>query len=190
MILWCNNTKSDERKYYILGWLSSFYESNGFQKDDTICFELTKNGDKPVITFYRVSIAEGDKKLLEQDFASFNSTCCRYFRSIVSRSNLSRGLIIIPKHFARQNGLTRRKCDMVLTDIKGRSHMMKLGYEGNKDCGSDFLHGKRSLYNSYGLEKGDIVIFELICNGDKPIMKIYCCTKPVRKGKWSNNNMV
>lgn len=84
---------------------------------------------------------------------------------------------VIPAQFARQNGLTNRRCDIELRDEEGNSHTMKLRDSircYNKTRYSSKVIAKwPSFYKCYGLRTGDVIIFELINNGDKPVMKFY-----------------
>lgn len=76
---------------------------------------------------------------------------------------------VVPTQFARENGLTTTWCDIILRDKKGKSSTMLLWCNSSNN-GTHFIFGWPPFYTSNGIKDDAIICFELIHNGEMPVM--------------------
>ncbi|XP_070047907.1 B3 domain-containing protein REM5-like [Nicotiana tomentosiformis] len=82
---------------------------------------------------------------------------------------ISKCLMHVPKLFARENGLSNRKCTIVIRDeqrswefrLYSSARSIFIGGEWRKFCAANFL------------KEGDHVMFEIFSKGEKPTLKFY-----------------
>lgn len=74
----------------------------------------------------------------------------------------------LPKHFAMENDIFNKKCDVIIRDERQRSWKLRLA---THDCRVHLLGGWREFRVANDLNVGDYMMFEVIANGEKPIWK-------------------
>ncbi|KAM3270576.1 putative B3 domain-containing protein REM15 [Capsicum chacoense] len=92
-----------------------------------------------------------------------------HFISTVKPYWMSMSMIHVPKLFARESGLSRRKCGIMIRDEESswpfrlfcRGRRTFIGGEWRKFCAANLL------------KEGDRILFEIFSNGEKPVLKIY-----------------
>ncbi|CDP14476.1 unnamed protein product [Coffea canephora] len=92
-----------------------------------------------------------------------------HFISSLKPFNLKYRRIHLPMAFARENGLSSRRCQMILKDQRKRKWKLQLGYFGSNVY---IGRGWFECQTANGLKIGDRFALELISNKKKPIMKI------------------
>ena len=76
----------------------------------------------------------------------------------------------VPRHFAKMNGLFRKRCDIILEDESGKSWPMSLRPSTDR---VNIGNGWYNFIKTKGLDTGDRVILELVKNREKPVMKFH-----------------
>ncbi|XP_070019456.1 B3 domain-containing protein REM10-like [Nicotiana sylvestris] len=93
---------------------------------------------------------------------------------------LFRGYLSLPRQFAKANGLSNKKCDLIIKDDRQRSWKLKLSSSKSRVYMGD---GWRKLVTDNCLKEGDRIRFEIATNGETPIWKSQVLTDetPIRK---------
>ncbi|KAM7486195.1 hypothetical protein LguiA_002204 [Lonicera macranthoides] len=174
---WPLRLKHDGSHVYISRGFRQFNVANGLKAGDSFIIQLLHNGYKPLMNFIRLNKIPKMKparKLVFEEKAS----CSRNsndggehghpsFSSTLTASNININVMYIPMEFARTNGLTNRKCEMIMKDEKGRSWPMRLRHNGSHVSVSKGFH---QFHTANGLKEGDSFIIQLLQNGNKPLM--------------------
>ncbi|MCD9646726.1 hypothetical protein HAX54_036880 [Datura stramonium] len=82
---------------------------------------------------------------------------------------ISKSLMHVPKLFARESGLSKRKCMIMIRDEQ-RSWAFRLHYSAGKTL---IGGGWRKFCAANFLTEGDPIMFEIFSKGEKPILKFY-----------------
>ncbi|XP_015085033.1 B3 domain-containing protein REM17-like isoform X1 [Solanum pennellii] len=97
------------------------------------------------------------------------SPCSRsHFECIVKPYCITHSYLRLPKHFAMENGIFNKKCDVIIRDERQRSWKLRLA---THDCRVHLLGGWSEFRIANDLNVGDYMMFEVIANGEKPIWK-------------------
>uniref|UniRef100_M1AKH4 DNA binding protein n=2 Tax=Solanum tuberosum TaxID=4113 RepID=M1AKH4_SOLTU len=99
---------------------------------------------------------------------TYNPCSLSHFECIVKPYCLTHSYLRLPKHFAMENGLFNKKCDVIIRDERQRSWNLRLA---THDCRVHLLGGWREFRVANDLNAGDYMMFEVIANGEKPIWK-------------------
>ncbi|KAJ8435300.1 hypothetical protein Cgig2_026392 [Carnegiea gigantea] len=94
-----------------------------------------------------------------------------YWLAVNKSGYLTWGGVPIPKAFAAENGLRKRSCEMILTDEKGKSWPMTLRHANSS--GTTYIGCWRRFHEAIGLNIGDHLVFELLDDGEKPVIKFH-----------------
>ncbi|KAM3266550.1 B3 domain-containing protein REM3-like [Capsicum annuum] len=87
----------------------------------------------------------------------------------------SRGLLYVPQQFAIANGLTNKKCGLIVRDERQRSWNLKLSFGGTQ-VRTYIGYGLRKLIAENCTKEGDRINFEVVTNGKTPIWKFQVFT--------------
>ncbi|KAJ9555148.1 hypothetical protein OSB04_009762, partial [Centaurea solstitialis] len=134
------------------GW-HEYCIANGLKKGDNFQFELIQKGTKPVANITRIP------KRTPMVKATTHKRC---FKSTLLRIN-------VPMDFARSNGWDSRNCEMVVVDEKRRDWRTKLCCKHGRVS----IKGCHGMQVANGVKKGDEFLFELVDNGNKPLLKFH-----------------
>ncbi|XP_009766332.1 B3 domain-containing protein REM8-like isoform X1 [Nicotiana tabacum] len=155
----------------IVGGWNEFHAANDLKVGDCIMFEVVTNGDKPIRKFYgkpNPSMKSSSKAFPYAGTDTHKPFSRSHFVCTVRPYYLSNDLLYIPKQFALANGLTNKKCDLIIRDELQRSWNVRLCSFGN----SVFIRGGwHEFRNAKCLKEGDCIMFELVTNGNRPILK-------------------
>nr|XP_025888236.1 B3 domain-containing protein REM10-like isoform X1 [Solanum lycopersicum] len=115
------------------------------------------------------------KKVKFKEAATHNCRGQSHYQCIVRPNYISNGYLRLPKHFAIANGLTNKKCDLIVRDERQRSWNLRLvAYDS---CVR--VYGEWSNFCIVNnLKKGDYVTFEIVPYGEK-----ICTIKHLRHKK-------
>ncbi|KAF3685402.1 putative xyloglucan glycosyltransferase 5-like [Capsicum annuum] len=91
-----------------------------------------------------------------------------HFVCIVRRYCLVNDFLVIPTKFELANGLSNKRCDLIIRDERERSWNVKLRSSGNRVC---IRGGWDEFRDANFLKKGDCIMFEVVSNGNTPIWK-------------------
>ncbi|KAM3270580.1 hypothetical protein P3S67_028782 [Capsicum chacoense] len=135
------------------GW-REFCVDNDMKVRDCIKFEVVTNGEKPILKFH----GAGTHKPFGQS----------HFVCIVRPYCFVNDSLVIPTKFALANGLSNKRCDLIIRDERERSWNVKLHSSGN----SVYIRGGcHEFRDANCLKEGDCIIFEVVSNGNTPIWK-------------------
>ncbi|XP_049376778.1 B3 domain-containing protein REM10-like [Solanum stenotomum] len=104
-----------------------------------------------------------------------------HFECIVRPYCLLKGFMFLPQQFAIANGLTNKKCTLIVRDERQKSWNIKLCSYGNR---AYIGNGWRKFAVEKYLKDGDRIMFEIVTNGETPIWKFRVVTHgetPMRK---------
>nr|XP_016469436.1 PREDICTED: B3 domain-containing protein REM10-like [Nicotiana tabacum] len=96
---------------------------------------------------------------------------------------LSKGFLCLPQQFAKPNGLTNKKCDLIIRDGRQRSWNLKLSFSRRPRV-YIIGDGLRKFIVDNCLEEGDRIMLEVVTNGETPIWRFQVVTNggtPIRK---------
>ncbi|KAG5589107.1 hypothetical protein H5410_039621 [Solanum commersonii] len=96
-----------------------------------------------------------------------------HFECIVRPYCLSKGFMYLPQQFAIANGLTNKKCELIVRDQRQKSWNIKLSSNRNRAFIGD---GWRKFAVEKYLKEGDRIMFEIVTNGETPIWKFRVVT--------------
>ncbi|WCJ30488.1 B3 domain-containing protein REM10 [Euphorbia peplus] len=88
-------------------------------------------------------------------------------------------LLSIPMEFARVNGLKSRCCKVVLLSEHGMVRVARLGFK-QRDGQAYIKDGWTAFRISNSIKEGDSCLFELIRDGEKPVLKITKCAQELK----------
>ncbi|PHT29843.1 hypothetical protein CQW23_30561 [Capsicum baccatum] len=119
-----------------------------------------------------------------------------HFECTITQKMFSRGLLYVPQHIAIANGLTNKKCGLIVRDERQRSWNLKLSFGGTRVL-TYIGYGLRKIIAENCTKEGDRINFEVVTNGKTPIWKFQVFTdgeipmktfqgKPSRSIKLSN----
>ncbi|KAL3377382.1 hypothetical protein AABB24_003671 [Solanum stoloniferum] len=93
--------------------------------------------------------------------------------------------MILPQQFAIANGLTHKKCALIVRDERQRSWNLKLS-SSNSRTRVYIGDGWRKFAEENFLKEGDRLMFEIVTNGETPIWKFRVVTHgetPMKKSQ-------
>lgn len=94
-----------------------------------------------------------------------------YFISKLSSYAANSATLFVPKKFGRENGLSNRRCDIVLVNEQGKQWLAGLTFKRND--GQVYINRSWSAFRrANSIKPGDSCIFRLIQNGNTPVLKI------------------
>ncbi|KAM3266548.1 hypothetical protein P3L10_003542 [Capsicum annuum] len=140
---------------------------NDLKEGDCIKFEVVTNGGKPIWKFHGAAN--------HKPFGQSHFVC------IVRRYCLVNDFLVIPTKFELANGLSNKRCDLIIRDERERSWNVKLRSSGNRVCIRD---GWRKFSADNCLKEGDRIMFEIVAKGETQIWKFQVVSnakKPMRK---------
>nr|XP_033511402.1 B3 domain-containing protein REM14-like isoform X2 [Nicotiana tomentosiformis] len=182
---------------YIGGKWGEFRDANDIKVGDRIMFEVVANGERPIWKFHhlrknaslqpegmktnsdteRVSTPEKPKSnIISSREAVPNVEAAKdmhlghpHFICTMKPYYLSKHFLRVPSPFARQHGLRDRKCTIMIRDEQ-RSWTFTL-----YSCGTvTYIGGGwRDFCIANCLKEGDRVMFGIVANGEKPILKFH-----------------
>lgn len=154
------------RAYIQRGW-KRFINAQELKEGDEFVLELIENGETPIFSFYgKDEMATG--KLGEQ----FSSEPDNYFVSTIKPCNLKSYALNLPSKFAKRNGLTELKEEMILKDDRQREWKVRFGCSGSRVM---FSSGWVKFFKANGLKVGDRYKFEIIKKGKRPVVNFHSC---------------
>ncbi|KAF3670599.1 putative xyloglucan glycosyltransferase 5-like [Capsicum annuum] len=139
-----------------------------FEVKDKGSLESDRDADKP-----NPNIVSRRKAFPNEESATHSSFGKSHFVYIVKPYCLTRNYLYLPKRFAQANGLIDKKCGLVIRDERHRSWDLRLG---TNNAGLYIRGGWREFCVDNDLKAGDCIKFEVVTNGEKPILKFH--------GKW------
>ncbi|XP_027075128.1 B3 domain-containing protein REM14 isoform X2 [Coffea arabica] len=145
--------------------LDEFFTANDLKEGDTCSFELVENGETPVINFL-THLTKDDQPPPQP--ATDNHS---YFVSTIKPYNIKRCVLHLPVKFAKPNGLTKLKGEMIVKDDRQRLWKIKLKDRGDRVVLSS---GWSKLSRANGLKVGDRYKFEIIKKGKRPVVNFHC----------------
>ncbi|CAN1140387.1 B3 domain-containing protein REM10 [Linum perenne] len=163
--------------------IDRFQEENRLKLGDSFNLELVQGGENPV---FKMSGLHSNPMVIEEETEKerrkkmerkvkrertchgSSTTMHPYFLVKMTSTCLSRYLLYIPLEFTQRNGLTGLAQSMILRNEKGSSFLVGLKtMKGGRACiGS----GWKELVQENGLMEGDVLMFELIETGTRPVM--------------------
>nr|XP_009801950.1 PREDICTED: B3 domain-containing protein REM5-like [Nicotiana sylvestris] len=169
------------------GW-AEFAEEHDLQLGDMLVFRHEGNMEFEVIIFDSsqcdreyaeyVQQEEGEVHTVEEtsknfefkDAAIHNSVGQSYFICTVKPYCLTNGFLRIPKEFALANGLTNKKCNVIIRDERQRSWNLKLTTYGSQV----YMGGRWSEFRAANdIKVGNHIMFEVVTNGEQPVWKFH-----------------
>ncbi|KAL3500464.1 hypothetical protein ACH5RR_039557 [Cinchona calisaya] len=148
---------------------SEKFESSGLRRDSTRT-RLGPLGTKTVISIDnegKVPSPKSRKVSSNDDEESDNNP---YFLSWIKPYCVNWSTLNIPMGFAKANNLCNRRCNLVLRDPQQRSWQVELGPKFSHVC---ITRGWNAFFTANGLKIGDSFKFELVENGETPIVNFY-----------------
>ncbi|XP_056697193.1 B3 domain-containing protein REM8-like isoform X2 [Spinacia oleracea] len=174
-------SNDDTKPHFKDGW-KSFCKDHDLKVGDFLVFrhQATNPRIKSSSIGNKVLKGNGDLeiKMDEEDNiniegnSSFKPSSYPYCRTVVKYSSKSHEMPL-PRQFTEKNGLSKRWCEMKLIDEKGHPWKMLLRYYRCKSNGHSYIGRWRAFLKANGLKTGDVVIFQLINNGEVPVIKFY-----------------
>ncbi|XP_027172213.1 putative B3 domain-containing protein REM15 [Coffea eugenioides] len=187
--VWHVELKARGRRVYIFcHGLDEFFTANGLKEGDACKFELVENGKTPIINFL-ADLTKDDQPQPQPQPPSFMKTNSKNkakrleassependdhtsFVSTIKPYNLKKYVLRLPMKFARRNGLTEMKGDMIIKDEKQRLWKVKFEHRAN---GVAISRGWGYFSKANGLKVGDRFKFEIIKKGKRPVMNFHC----------------
>ncbi|XP_070047905.1 putative B3 domain-containing protein REM15 isoform X10 [Nicotiana tomentosiformis] len=173
------------------GW-RKFIVDNRLKEGDHIVFEVVTDEETSIWKFHVVTTAETPMRKFQANAtekpepnimssykafpdveAAKDMPLSRpdHFISTVKLHHISKCRMHVPKLFARENGLSNRKCTIAIRDSEQRSLEFRLY---SSSAGSTFIGGEwRKFCAANFLKEGDRIMFEIFAKGEKPILKFY-----------------
>ncbi|XP_016549275.1 B3 domain-containing protein REM17 isoform X7 [Capsicum annuum] len=186
----CSSSNPRPRAYIGSGW-RKFIAENSIKEGDRIKFEVVTNGKTPIWKFqvdtdYQTPMRKFQEKLSPNiDLPNMTSSHAEadtnkpfvrsHFVCTITQKMFSRGLLYVPKKFAIANGLTNKKCGLIVRDERQRSWNLKLSFGGTQ--AQPYIgYGLRKLIAENCTKEGDRIKFEVVTNGKTPIWKFQVFT--------------
>ncbi|KAM3379417.1 hypothetical protein P3S68_011831 [Capsicum galapagoense] len=96
------------------------------------------------------------------------------FAYTIKEYNISQRYLYLPQHFAYANGLTNKKCDLIIRDDERKRswNLRPCSCETRTLIGG----GWPKFISDNLLKKGDHIMFEVVTNGETPIWKFQVVT--------------
>ncbi|XP_070047900.1 putative B3 domain-containing protein REM15 isoform X7 [Nicotiana tomentosiformis] len=191
--LWNLKLSSDYKNRVRIGdgWCK-FIADNRLKEGDRIVFEVVTDEETSIWKFHAVTNAETPMRKFQANAtekpepnimssykafpdveAAKDMPLSRpdHFISTVKLHHISKCRMHVPKLFARENGLSNRKCTIAIRDSEQRSLEFRLY---SSSAGSTFIGGEwRKFCAANFLKEGDRIMFEIFAKGEKPILKFY-----------------
>ncbi|GAA0138326.1 hypothetical protein LIER_00091 [Lithospermum erythrorhizon] len=173
--------------YIGCGWVD-FREANGLKVGDRFKFEIIKTGKTPVVNF-NIELKKGPKETPVAETIScrqkatpvaetLSSRECPHFVSSIKPYNVKSPRLPLPKEFAKQNGLMKKFCKLILVDDRHRSWPVVLRHNKSYiSIGSGWV----TFREANDLKAGDRFKFEIIKNGKTPVVNFIALGRPLRK---------
>ncbi|KAF3630920.1 hypothetical protein FXO38_26878 [Capsicum annuum] len=179
----CSSSNPRPRAYIGSGW-RKFIAENSIKEGDRIKFEVVTNGKTPIWKFQvdtdyqtpmrNLNIDLSNKTSSHAEAASTNKAFVQsHFECTIRPYCFLRGTLNVPKQFAIANGLTNKKCELIVRDERQRSWNLKLSSGSTRSYIGD---GFRKFIADNCLKEGDDIMFEVITNGETPIWKFKVVT--------------
>ncbi|XP_059305827.1 B3 domain-containing protein REM10-like isoform X1 [Lycium ferocissimum] len=140
----------------------SIFHSSHCEREYAEHLQEEKDEDKEAVT-------------LDKSFGQSHCEC------IIRQYSLLRGYMCLPQQFIKMNGLTNKKCGLIVRNEGQRSWNLKLSSNNTRAHIGD---GWRKFIAENCLKEGDRIVFEIVRNGETPIWKFQVITDgelPVRK---------
>ncbi|KAL7617063.1 B3 domain-containing protein REM17 [Lactuca sativa] len=171
--------KMNRTSFYLGGGLRSFLVANGMKEGDEFKFELLeKEKDKsPIANFLFLKSKQQIKSHKEEKLSRKEGyILCEedghpYFMGEVKFCSIRKSVLFLPIKFAKSNGLMNPR-KMTLKNVEDeRSWTVEL--ENYKNRYYYIGQGWKDFRVANGLKKGDRFKFELVNNGENPIVNFY-----------------
>ncbi|XP_015085026.1 B3 domain-containing protein REM8-like isoform X1 [Solanum pennellii] len=173
---WSLKLYTSYSQVYIGGRWAELRDANDIKEGDHITFKVVANGKMPIWEFH-TNVTEKSKRNIMSSHEAFcnieaakdNPLSHPHFVCIMKSYYLSKCFLRVPVSFARLNGLKNRTCTITIRD-KRRSWTFKLYARGVNTCIVGEWH-KFCIVSC--LKEGDYLMFEILDNGEKPILKFH-----------------
>ncbi|XP_013640184.2 B3 domain-containing protein REM10-like [Brassica napus] len=146
-----------------------------FRRDGDLLFHVTSFGPSCCQILYDDVIqvfSDSDSEKYHQDTreeGSPSDNSC--FVARVTASNLSRDMLFLPRGFSRSNGLTNRKCEIILLNEDGKPWKVFMSY--HKTHGRVYIRtGWRRFCRQNRRRSNDLLTFKLVETGTKPVLQL------------------
>ncbi|KAJ8561122.1 hypothetical protein K7X08_027312 [Anisodus acutangulus] len=161
---------------YIGGKWAEFRDANDIKEGDHIKFVVVSNGKRPIWKFHANGTEKPEHNIMSSHEALPNVEAAKdmplshpHFICTMKPYSLWKCSLRVPVPFARLNGLRNRKCTIMIRD-KRWSWTFSL-----YACGvNTYIGGEWCKFCSVNcLKEGDYLMFEMLANGEKPILKFH-----------------
>ncbi|KAK6781594.1 hypothetical protein RDI58_019390 [Solanum bulbocastanum] len=191
---WSLKLYTSYSQVYIGGRWAELRDANDIKEGDHITFKVVANGEMPIWEFH-TNVTEKSKRYIMSSHEAFRKIEAAkditlshpHFVCTMKSYYLSKCSLRVPVSFARLNGLKNRTCTITIRD-KCRSWTFKLYARGVHTYIVGGWH-KFCIVNC--LKEGDYLMFEILDNGEKPILKFHDMrgnASPQPEGKKINLN--
>ncbi|RID64005.1 hypothetical protein BRARA_E02965 [Brassica rapa] len=137
-----------------------------FRRDGDLLFHVTSFGPSCCQILYDDVMQKYHQDTREEGSPSDNSC----FVARVTASNLSRDMLFFPRGFSRSNGLTNRKCEIILLNEDGKPWKVFMSY--HKTHGRVYIRtGWRRFCRQNRRRSNDLLTFKLVETGTKPVLQ-------------------
>ncbi|XP_070019455.1 B3 domain-containing protein REM10-like [Nicotiana sylvestris] len=153
------------------------------EKVHTTVEETSKNfefEEKPSPSIKLSNKASSHAEATSLDKLSFGQS---HFVCTIRPYCLSKSFLFLPQQFAKANGLTNKKCNLIIRDGRQRSWNLKLS-SSRRPRVYIIGDGLRKFIVDNCLKEGDRIMFEVVTNGETPIWKFQVVTNggtPIRE---------
>ncbi|XP_019261604.1 PREDICTED: B3 domain-containing protein REM5-like [Nicotiana attenuata] len=167
------------------GW-EKFVEEHDLQYGDMLVFRYEGNMEFEVSIFHSNqcereyeeeqeahNVEETSNKFEFKGIDSHKPFSQTHFVRTVKPYCLSKDMLSIPKKFAWANGLSNKKCDLIIRDERQRSwNLILRSYSTNVYISG----GWNEIRDTHCLKEGDHIMFEVVANEKKPTWKFHDIT--------------
>ncbi|GKB36286.1 B3 DNA binding domain-containing protein [Tanacetum coccineum] len=155
--------------YYCIGqgW-STFYIENGLKQGDHFKLEFVQTEIYSIATFYPLHLGKEPAESHEV-VETEGLNCHRHFVGTLKHHDMSRKHLLIPKAFALANRLSSGE---LILKYAEKEDTWTVKMEKLRKCYYYIRRGLHEFCIINGLENRDIIKFELIQNGEKPVAVI------------------
>ncbi|KAJ8432872.1 hypothetical protein Cgig2_033877 [Carnegiea gigantea] len=175
--VWLSYKDSDGQSYINRGW-KAFQVANPLKPGDVIRLQLLNPGTYPIFkccsTWIEVGVYSSRSKPELNNLDRFVSSH--------SGSDSANFVKYLPRKFVRENGLAFRRCAVKLIDQKKRSWKVWLHYKHSNEQ-SYINRGWKAFGVANRLKPGDVIRFQLLDAGKRPVFKCCTCPKPWEGGR-------
>ncbi|PHT38863.1 hypothetical protein CQW23_22436, partial [Capsicum baccatum] len=118
-----------------------------------------------------------DEEEEAKEVAIDDNSCERsHFECTIGKFCLFRSTLFLPQQFALANGLTNKKCKLIISDERQRSWKLKTCSSSNPRARAYIRNGWRKFIAENCIKEGDRIKFEVVTNGKTPIWKFQVVT--------------